>query len=88
MRSRIRTLAGMTLVCMALTGCLVSVATIVIDAERERLADLDRFRMDVAAEDCSGLSESYEDLVADREHMNDFDQRSDILLDAMRLDGC
>ena len=84
---------GQALVAMAaiaglLSGCIATVATIVIDAERERLADLERFELDVASKKCAGLSGMYGALVLDRKNLTDFDQRSDIVLDAMVRDGC
>lgn len=73
---------------LPLSGCIAGMASIVMDAERERLADLERFKLDVAAQDCDGLSGMFSALVAEKEALTDFDQRSEIVLDAIRSDGC
>ena len=81
-------IAAVALLPVLLSGCIATVATIVIDAERARLADLERFRLEVASRDCAGLTGLFAELQAQGEALNDLDQRSDIIRDAMLRDGC
>lgn len=82
--SRAVVLLGMGIVAMTLSGCLLLVGKIVVEAETERLADLERFEVEVASQDCDGRSGIYADLVSDKDNLIDFDQRSDLVLGAMR----
>ena len=77
-----------SVVLMTLSGCLGAVASIAVQAERERLADLERFKLEAASRDCAGLTALYGDLQAKGDALVDLDQRTDIVRDAMVRDDC
>lgn len=82
-----RKLSAMALVPL-LSGCIPGVAGIVIEAERERLLDLERFELEVASRDCVGLTDLHASMEEDRDNLTDLDQRNELVRDAMIRDDC
>jgi len=72
---------------LLLSGC-GKIIGIAIQAEQERLAELRSWEASLAEMDCGGLDDEYAGLVKIKDDLVDFDQRQDIMRDAMTGKSC
>ncbi|MEM1163743.1 MAG: hypothetical protein AAGJ28_22660 [Pseudomonadota bacterium] len=73
---------------LALQGCAAAIGYAVYDIETDRLDRLRAWESSLAGLDCVQLGDAYAAVASDRDSFVDFDQRQDIMRDAMTQKSC